>query len=265
MLKKSLYAGGAVALLASLLLGSDAFSYIRTGLSRGRDAVRDAVPIKFEIARAERMIKDLDPEIRRNMHIIAKEEVEVADLRANIEELDAKLAKGKDQILRLTQDLGKGDATFVYAKKAYTSDQVKTDLEGRFARHKAMQATADKMKQIVSMRTKGLAAAQEKLRAMHSAKAQLEVDVANLNARLDLVEVAQASSNCQFDDSVLSRAKGLVKDIGTRIDVAEKLVNADTAVVGEIDLDEKPSTNITEEITKFFGDKGDVNIVKLDN
>lgn len=264
MVRKSLMAGGAIVLLMGLLFGSDAFSYVRTGCSRARAAVKDAVPLEFEIGRAERMIKDLDPEIRRNMHIIAKEEVEVADLRKNVDELEVRLGKSEKEVLRLTNDLKRGDSSFVYAGKSYSSEQVKTDLESRFNRHKSMKATSEKLTQIVNMREKGLAAAQEKLRAMQSAKGQLEVDVANLKARLELVQVAQASSNCQFDDSVLSRAKGLVSDISTRIDVAEKLVNADTSSVGEIDLEEKTSRDITQEVTNFFGGKSEATIVKLD-
>jgi len=269
MVKKSLFVGGGVVLLLALLFGRDALSYVQTGISRTREAVKDAVPLEFEIGRAERMIKDLDPEIRRNMHVIAKEEVEVADLKKNVDDVDGRLAKSEKDVLRLTSDLKRGDSNYFYntsadIKRSFTSDEVKTELENRFAHHKAMEETKAKLTKIVSARQKGLSAAQEKLTAMKAAKGQLEVELQNLRARLELVKVAQASSSCQFDDSSLSRARGLMKDISTRIDVQEKLSNADTSAVGEIDLEEKVHTDITSEVSKYFGAKSDENIVKLD-
>jgi len=229
-----------------------------------RAAVTDNIPIEFQLERARNMIKDLDPEIVKNMRVIAKEEVEISGLKEELGALEAKLAKSEREVLRLTNDLKRGDSTFVYAGKSYTSGQVKTDLENRFNRHKSLKGTAEKLSQIVKTREQGLTAAQERLVSMRAARHQLEVDVAQLEARLELVKLAQSSSNFKFDDSALSRAQSLVKDIGTRIDVAEKLVNADTTPAGEIDLEEKASTDITEEITQFFGNHGEENVVKLD-
>ena len=56
-------------------------SYIRTSAGYVTDAVQDAVPIEFQVDRARGMIQDLVPEVRKNMHVIAKEEVEVAPAR----------------------------------------------------------------------------------------------------------------------------------------------------------------------------------------
>ena len=68
----------------------------------------------------------------------------------------------------------------------------------------------------------------------------------------EMVKVAQSTSEFNFDDSRLARTKDLVSDISARIDVAEKLVNAETTYPGEIDLDEAEKTNITEQVTKYF-------------
>jgi chromosome segregation ATPase len=245
-----------------LLFGGDAWSYLRTGMRNTHAAVADQIPIEFQLERARNMIKDLDPEIAKNMRIIAKEEVEIAGLKEELKGLDTKLTKSEREVLRLTSDL-KSNNSFVYAGKSYTSEQVKLDLENRFNRHKALKSTVDSLSKVVAKREQGLGAAQEKLAAMQAAKGQLEADVAELAARYKMVEVAQSSSTFKFDNSVLSRAQDCVKDIGTRIKVAENLVNADTAPLGEINLEEKQQKDITEEVTKYFRG-GDENIVKLD-
>jgi chromosome segregation ATPase len=239
MMKKGILIGAGVLVLLGLLFGREGFSYVKTSLGWVRQGVRDAVPVEFEIGRARQMIKDLDPEIHKNMHLIAKEEVEVAHLREQLGTAEKNLVKNKSDIERLNTDLKRGDSTFVYAGKSYTQQQVETDLARRFELFKVKEATLEKLTQVLAARERGLSAGREKLKAMQAAKGQLEVDVANLDARLEMVKVAQSTSEFNFDDSRLARTKDLVSDISARIDVAEKLVNAETTYPGEIDLDEE--------------------------
>jgi uncharacterized protein (DUF3084 family) len=263
MVKKGAIIGTAVLILLGLLFGREGFSYVKTSLGWVRQGVRDAVPVEFELGRARQMIKDLDPEIHKNMHLIAKEEVEVANLREQLAGTEKNLAKNRADIERLNADLKRGNSTFVYCGKHYTQHQVETDLARRFEQFKVKEATIAKLRQVLAARERGLDAGREKLKAMQAAKGQLEVDVANLDARLEMVKVAQSTSEFNFDDSRLSRTKDLVKDICARIDVAEKLVNAQTLDVGQINLDEPETTNITELVTRYF-DSDDTVSVKLD-
>jgi hypothetical protein len=264
MVKKGAIIGTAVLVLLGLLFGRDVFSYTKTGFGYIHQGVRDSVPVDFEIGRARQMIKDLDPEIHKNMHLIAKEEVEVANLQEQLTAGEKQIAKNRIDIERLNADLKRGDSTYVYCGKHYTQNQVETDLARRFEQFKVKEATLDRLRHVLSARERGLAAGREKLKAMQAAKGQLEVDVANLDARLEMVKVAQSTSEFNFDDSRLARTKDLVKDIGARIDVAEKLVNAETTYPGQIDLDEEETTNITELVTKYFSGAEETVAVKLD-
>jgi len=255
MVKKGIMLGVAALVLVGLLFGREGVSHVKTSLGWVRQSVRDSVPVEFEISRARQMIKDLDPEIHRNMHLIAKEEVEVKHLRDQLSDADKQLVKNRSDIERLTYDLKKGDKHFVYCGKPYTSKQVEGDLTRRFDQYKVKEATLGKLQQVLAARERGLDAGREKLKAMQAAKTQLEVDVANLEARQEMVKVAQTTSEFNFDDSRLSRTKQLVKDIGCRIDVAEKLVHAETTYPGQISLDDqKSSGDITEQITAYFED-----------
>ena len=108
------------------------------------------------------------------------------------------------------------------------------------------------MKQMRDAREKNLDAARQKLSAMINARRKLDVDVQNLEAKRKLVEVAQASSDYVFDDSQLARAKELINDIRTRLDVAAKLANADVNVQTEIPLNEAAPADITDQVTQYF-------------
>jgi hypothetical protein len=253
MVKKGIFLASAVAVLIGLLFGREGFSHVKTSLGWVRQSVRDSVPVEFEISRARQMIKDLDPEIHRNMHLIAKEEVDVKHLRDQLSEADKQLVKNRSDIERLTRDLKDGDKHYVYCGKSYSAKQVESDLTRRFEQYKVKEATLNKLTQVLSARDRGLDAGREKLKAMQAAKSQLEVDVANLEARQEMVKVAQTTSEFNFDDSRLARTKDLIKDIGCRIDVAEKLVHADTTVPGQIALDDdKAQGSIADQVTAYF-------------
>jgi hypothetical protein len=252
MTKKFVLIGGGLALLAFLVFGG---SYVRTAVHKAKQAVADSEPLSFKLDRARQMIRDLDPEIRTAMHVIAKEEVAVQSLKEEQGEASARLAKSEKDIMRLKNDLESGNSYFVYAEVNYTKDQVEGDLRNRFERHKVMQDTYDMHTKRLAAREVALKAARDKLTAMENARQQLVVSVENLEARLKTLEVAQASSDLNLDDSKLSQTKELVKDISTRIDVAEKLVNAQSQIPGEINLDEPVDQDTLKEVAAYFGEK----------
>jgi hypothetical protein len=262
MIKKALLLVGGLGATTLVLFGRDACSYVGTTYHRVTSSVKESVPVEFQIDRAREMVRDLEPEIRRSMHVIAKEEVAVEQLNQQIGTSEDKTDKEKRDILRLQADLGKNKDIYRYASRSYTSDEVKQDLSRRFNRFKVSDDTLTSIKSMRDARTKNLDAAQQKLAALINARRKLEVDLANLEAKRKLVEVAQASSEIIFDDSQLARAKELIGDIRTRLDVAAKLANADVNVEVEIPLDEATPSDITDQVAEYFklNVEGDVEV-----
>lgn len=255
MIRKSLLVGAVVLLLVSLFAGRGGFSYVTTAVDRVQHQVKNNVPVKFEIDRARRMMRDLEPEIERNMHLIAREEVEVAKIERDLQTNEQQLAKSRSEILRLKEDLESGNSHFVYAGRDYTSSEVKTDLANRFQHFKTAEGTVEQLRKIQRARQNGLRAAREKLEGMLAAKRQLAVEIENLEARLKMVEVAQTTSRFNFDDSQLARTRDLINEIGTRLDVTERLMNQHVQLSDRIPLeeDEAEMENVLEAVTKYFG------------
>ncbi len=252
MIRKAIYATVGLVALAAVFTATDLGSYVCTSFGRVKESVKGSVPIDFEIERARKMVKDLVPEIRTAMHVIAKEEVEVARLEKQIVESDTRLQKDRAELIRLKTDLSTGEANFVYAGNTYTVGQVRNDLAHRFERYKTKDATLGSLREIHSARQRSLEAARQKLEGMLVAKRQLEVDVENLEARLKMVEASQTTSPHSFDDSRLSRVKELITDLRTRLDVAEKLIDSDTALQDEIPLEEEAPADIVDQVTEYF-------------
>jgi len=124
MFKKLIVGVIAFTLVAGVLLGSNAMSYLTTSCERVSETVENSIPLEFQIDRARKMVRDLEPEVRRSMHVIAKEEVEVEQLDTRISSSESKSGKEKSEIMRLQSDLQTGKSVFQYAGRSYSTGEV---------------------------------------------------------------------------------------------------------------------------------------------
>ncbi len=258
MFKKLAMVGILGSLGAVTILGTGAWSYVKTGAHTASQSMRDSVPIEWEIKRARDMISDLKPEIQRNAEIVAREEVAVKRLNQEIDNKETLLSKGRNDIMRLKGDLESASRTgpvhFTYAGRKYSESQVREDLSNRFKQFQVHEQTTEKLKNVLTARERNLDASRRKLEGMLAAKRELEVEIENIQARLTLVEVAQTTSAVALDDSRLSSTRKLLDQIATRIDVAERMIASEGALQGAIDLDETTSPELIDQISDYFGD-----------
>lgn len=253
-MKKCLAVGALGLLGLGAVASTGAWSYVKTGVHTASTSVRDSMPVEWEIKRARQMIDELDPEIQDNLLKVTREGVEVRKLAEQIADKTELLSKSRSDIMRLRDDLESGSTRFVYNKKNYSEDQVRDELRRRFAQYTAHDATNQKLEKILEARQKNLNAAAAKLDEMLAAKNELEVRIEELEARLTLVGVAEASSNITVDNSLLSKTQELLDEIGTKIEVKEQLVASEGAMQGSINLDDEPAPELLDEIASYFGE-----------
>lgn len=254
MLKKSLYGGGAVVLLLLLVFGRSTFSYVSTAFNRARDSVKSSVPVDFELDRARKEVDRITPEVRKNMHLIAQEEVKVEQLQKQIAALDDKLSQNHRDILRLKADLESGTGNFIYGGTTYTTVEVKRDLENRFEEYTVDQETMKNLTKLLSTRNDTLRVARDRLAEMRATQRKMAVQLDNLEARNRMVQVAQDASEFIFDESQLATARELVDTIDSRLRADEKLLSTETRSLDRIPVHEDDeSADILERISRHFG------------
>src|SRR5262245_43370910 len=254
MLKKIVIGSVAVAALSGVIFGTDAYSYISTSAKKFRTEVKSNVPLEFEIERARNQVADLIPDIQKNMHIIAQEEVEIDDLRGQIARSEKNLGVEKQKLLTLCSDVGNSQGKFHYSGRTAKPGEVKGEVARRFERFQTAEATLKAKKQMLDARERSLVAAREKLEGMFSAKRDLEVEVQNLEARLKMLQAAQTTSQFNFDDSQLSRCKKTIMELRKRLDIAERILDQDGKLIDNL-TDETPevSEDIVEQVHHYFG------------
>ncbi|MEX2188817.1 MAG: hypothetical protein WD875_18555 [Pirellulales bacterium] len=251
--KKFFMTAAGVLLVGGIVMGTEAWSYLSTGWNRASQAVKDQVPVSFELDRARNMLPGLDKEIERCMHTVAKEEASIEQLERDVANRENALARCEQQMVKLRTDLASGKNEYEYAGRKYSVVQVKSDLSSRLSACKTRKATIDNMQQILGARRSGLDAARQKLAEMQSSRTQMVVDIENLEARLKMVEVAQTAAGFKFDDSNLSRTRELVADVSARLDVMSKLAQLETTG-GEIPVDAPTATDVVDQVAEYFGE-----------
>lgn len=254
MLKKIVIGSVAVAALSGVIFGTDAYSYLTTSAKRFRTEVKANVPLEFEIERARNMVAELVPDIQKNMHIIAQEEVEIDDLRTQIARSEKNLNVEKQKLLTLCSDIGNSQGKFHYSNRVAKPGEVKTEVARRFERFQTAEATLKAKKSMLEARERSLNAAREKLDGMFSCKRDLEVEVQNLEARLKMLQAAQTTSQFNFDDSQLSRCKKTMQELKKRLDVAERVLEQDGKLIDGLG-EEAPevSEDVVEQVHRYFG------------
>lgn len=254
MVKKVAIGTLAVAAVGTFIFGKDAVSYLTTGADNIRTAVRSEVPLEFEIERARKEVVNLTPEIRKSLHVIAEQEVEIANLEKSIARQQSKLDEQEEAILTLSDDLKSGETEFVYARRKFDRKEVQKDLAQRFDRFKVAKDAVERDKASLLAKSEALDSMKSRLEEMLSARKDLEVEIDRLEARLRSVEAAETIAHLEIDDSQLSRTRNLITEIHKQLDVRQKMVDAEANFSGTIpvEADQAVPEDIEDQVASYF-------------
>ena len=259
---RKLITGAALATLAStLLFGGAAFSYLRTGVNEVQSAVEGEVPLEFQIKRARDLVADLVPEVRKSLHIVAQEQVEIEKLERSIAERQTRHTEKQAAIRTMRDDLASEQTHFAYAGVNYSREEVVRDLDRRFERFRLADETLTRDRQRLESKRQTLAAHRQQLDAMLDARKDLELEIDRLQARLQSVRAAETVTELAIDDSALSQARTLIEKLNGELDIRERLVEEQGAVLtleGEIPVETREvPVDLTDRIDAYFGDAAD--------
>lgn len=257
MVKKSLAAVAAVAVVGACVFGTDFFSYVRTFGSNAREAVKAQISTDFELDRIRNEVDNLMPEVHRHMTIVAEQSVDVKDMERELADKEASLTRQKDAILALREDLDTGLDHFTYRAVSYTRSEVESDLASRFDSYRVSEESVKRDRQILAAQRDTLRANQKKLDAMLARKEELKVKVAQLEARQKQIQAAEAVHSIEIDDSQLAHVENMIKELNHALDVRESMLETEGHVLGRIPVEEDgaavESSDIASEIDAHFG------------
>src|SRR5690348_9088761 len=221
----ALMTGGAL-LMGGLIFGSELSSYVHSSARSLRVAVRDNIPVEFELRRARDLLDGLGPEMHNNIRAIAEQEVDVASLKREIGETKLAIGDERTRVEKLRDAVASGQTSFTFGDMSFSRNQITQELSRRFTHFKEAEVALTAKEQLLASRQKSLMAAQEALENAKNQKATLETQIEALEAQYKLVQAA--SNNCDappgIDQSKLAQAKKAVADIRKHLEVAEHVL-----------------------------------------
>lgn len=256
LMTKTLKIGGLVlvgaGILGGLFFGKDMVSYARSSAKSVRSAVKDAVPLEFELKRAKDMLEEVIPEMHANIKLISQEEVEIAALQADIEQSQQNLAEEGQRIQKLRKALNVQQASYRFGDRHFTRTDVKQDLSHRFARYKEAELVHASKQHLLSNRQRSLQAALQLLEDTRSQKRLLEDKISALEGQYRLVKAASVGSSVSIDNSKLAKTEKLIADIKKRLDVAERVLTHESRFVQTIPVDTVSEVDLLTLIDDHF-------------
>ena len=236
-----------------VLLGPGFFSYVRTSARSVRDSVKENVPVEFELKRARDLIEAILPELQAQVRMIAQEEVEIANLDADVRESRERLAGEQTQLSKLRDQMRVQTVSLESNGRSWSRTQMTEQLARRLERYKSGNLALASKERLLEKRNESLTASLASLESMRQRKAALEQKVESLAAQARLVQASQMDSGIRVDGSQLSEADQLLKQIETRLAVAKRVLDHEQDVFA-IDLghEEISEQQVLAEFDQYF-------------
>jgi chromosome segregation ATPase len=240
-----------------LLYGTQFFGLLRTAKNEIERAAKDAIPMSVQVANAERMVKELDDELRNWTTTVAEQQVTVKNMEEKIAKRETQLNGQKKQILALKAEFDKGEKSYVFDGTTYTQEQVQKDLGVKVQGFKDTQDILNRDKDQLRARRETLTSTESKFQEMVTMKEGLKNEIGFLRARMEQMKADEAVGSLDIDDSKMAEARKAIEEIRTKMDVKEQVRKAEGRLTKpSISVPEKPVTgDISKEIEDLFGDE----------
>ena len=248
--------GVAAVVLGAVFFGSEVFSYARSSAGMVRTAVKDQVPIEFELRRARDMLDQIIPEMHTNIRQIAMEEVEIGGLEQDITATEARLADERTRLASLRDMLETGQTRFVLAGQRFDRQHVKDELARRLDYVKEADVMLTSKQRLLQSRRESLLAAQSMLDRTRSQKALLEDRIEGLESQHRLVQAAAVGSKLEIDSSKLAQTEKLIGDIKKRLDVAERVLAHESRFTHSLPIETVTEEELIDQVDHYLTGSG---------
>lgn len=238
------------------LFGDNAVNYITTMAGSVKDSVRGQIPIEFELKRAENLIEDIGPQIHQCKKDLARQEVQLDNLTADVSRLDRAVTTGESKLKMGAELLASdGQANYQLAGGLYSRERVEIDLERTFDNFKQNKSMLHSKRALIERQTRAVAAARSKLDAVRAEEVRLIDLIGQLKTQKAQVDALKASSkNFVLDDTALGQAKKVLAEVKERLDIAQKMLADDMFFQEGIRSDLGPTRDIVKEIHTHFAE-----------
>ncbi len=252
-IKKGLIGAAAVLIVGTLLFGKDLSSYIRSSAKMTQERVKDAVPLEFELRRAQDLLEEILPEIHANIQLIAKEEVEIASLKKEIQDSETTIRQQKDRVTKLRDALENEQTSYTFGGRTFSRQEVADELAIQFENYREAVMVLAGKKKLYATREQSLKAAVQLLEKTKSQKHLLAAKIEGLEGRYRLQKAAAIGTGIRVDNSKLTQTEKLIEQIKKRLDVADRVMAHESKFTQTIPIDQVSEEQLISQVNDYFG------------
>lgn len=230
MLKKLILVAVCGGLAVVALRGTRMYSYARQGVEDASEWAAEKVPPEKEIKRLRGEVKQLDSDVLRVAGHLAKENVEVRDLRQTVAEMRTKQSDQKEVLKARGTAIKNATETVAFGDRKLPIAQAKAELEDSVNRFGTNQKTLAALEQTLASRERTRESLEKQLDTLKNQKKELSGAIDGLEAEINLLKLQQMESKYQCDDSRLAGIKESIRDMRKRIDIKREQLKLAPAV-----------------------------------
>lgn len=254
-IKWSLIGLAAFFVIGGFLFGPELFSYVSSSAKMTRDKVKNAVPIEFELQRAQCLLDEIMPEIHANIQMIAQEEVELANLKKEIQDNNKAIGDQKERVKKLRSALDENKDSYVFGNRTFGRQDVTDELAAQFENLREAELVLAGKEKLLQTREKSLAAGMQLLDKTKSQKRLLAAKIETLEGQHRLLKASAVSSGITIDNSKLAQTEKLLEQIKKRLDVAERVLTHESKFTQTLIVEQVTDKEVMSRVDDYFNKK----------
>ena len=249
-LKSTAGISAVAALLVALFGGDLAWSYWQGFQGLARDSLKDATSVEFEMQRLHQAIDGLKPTLVKNRQIAAKHEAEIQFLADDTNRIEKLQELAKAEMHELRRVLKSSDKVMMIDDQEYDRKTIEADLSRRLEAYSLKEHQLSARKKLLAERHQTLAKVVNCIRENEHEQKLLADQAEALDAEIRLLEVAQSTSDLEFDQPAIATVRKQKRELQKRLETMRCISEQDGLGTGvEVNLDRR---TVTERFDQTF-------------
>jgi len=195
------------------------YSYARQSVEEAATWASEKVPPEKEIQRLRSEVKQLDTDVMKVAELLARENVEVRDLRQTVAEMKTKQSEQKEVLKARGSAIKTATETVSFGDRKLPITQAKAELEDSVNRFSVNQKTFTALEQTLASRERTRETLEKQLDTLKYQKKEMAGAIDALEAEIHLLKLQQMESTYQCDNTRLSSIKESIRDMRKKIDI----------------------------------------------
>jgi chromosome segregation ATPase len=220
-----------------------------------RDSVEEQMPLEVEIERARRRTAELVTVILKQREVVVRQSIDVDNLRTEIAKAEKNQAEQKKELLALRASLSTSETQYTSSRLVDGALAGKHEqLESAFEHYQMADATLDARREVLRIRVQTLFDAQKQLHAVEESRKQLQLQVENLVARLELVRAKSGTGSSVVDKESMAQSASQLRRLDDRLKFMEGMLDEDRTIDTSTFLTSGGmKADIGSEVDQYFG------------